>query len=179
VTAGDERDAELPPPSPLLPPPPPPPGIRPTEPRRRWLAGSLLFGPLIAPVVVPFFGALASLVTFGVAPIQGPTVWPGASRRTCSRAALVAFLAFWAIPAFSIAGLVGSFTEFFLIPLCAPDGMGYLVPGAVALSLYIAGCYASARLGRPWLWPVASFSCVIAWALMQRVVVAAGHEWVC
>lgn len=66
---------------------------------------------------------------------------------------------------------------FLLVPLCAPSSLvGWLVPSAIGMLVYGAGCAVSVRLGSAWLWPIAGVVGVGAYSIASLFLV---DELVC
>jgi hypothetical protein len=146
---------------------------------RRWLAALFLFAPLVVPLVLPFFGVLISLLTLALAPSLGPRVWPGTARTKASGYALLALIAFWALPIASFGGLDLA-SGWFILPLCAPAGaVAWFGTAGAALVVYAAGSIASVRLVRPIAWVAGTALAMVAYEAAWAVLEASGDRWVC
>jgi hypothetical protein len=143
-------------------------------------AALILFGSLVAPLVVPGLGVLASLAVLGLGPALGSRVWPGRSRWTVIVSTVLAFGAFWLGPFLSVTALAPLRSAWLAIPLCGPESaVGWLVPAVAALLPYAAGCVLSVRRGRPILWPVATAAAAVVYELTLIAFEASGADWIC
>ena len=144
---------------------------------RRWLPAVFLFGALVAPLVLPFFGVLISLLTFVLAPALGPAVWPGVTRSRSTGYAALALIAFWVLPILSFAGVGGLSSGWFVIPLCGPAStVAWLIPTGAAFLIYSIGCIASVRRVGPSWWVASAALAMVAY---EAVLAASGDMWVC
>ena len=124
---------------------------------RRWLPAVFLFGALVAPLVLPFFGVLASLATLAIAPLFGPRIWPGATGRAATGYTILALIAFWVLPILSFVGVGDLASGWFVIPLCGPaNAAAWLIPTGAAFLIYSIGCIVSVRRGLPVAWVAAA-----------------------
>ena len=147
---------------------------------RRWFKAVILFAALVAPLVVPFFGVVASLATLALAPAFGPGVWPGITRRAATGYAWLALIAFWTVPVLSFIGVGDLASGWFVIPLCGPaNAVAWLVPAGAALAVYAAGCVLSARSARPILWVAAAGLAMVAYEIAWAVLATSGDAFVC
>lgn len=154
-------------------------GPEPHGPAGSWLPAVLLFGALVAPLVLPFFGVLISLLTLALAPALGPRVWPGMARGRTSLYAGLALIAFWALPILSFAG-VGLASGWFIIPLCGPaNAVSWLVPAGAALAVYAAGCVVSVKRVRPLGWAVAAGLAMVMYEVVWALLATTGDAFTC
>ncbi|HEX5936618.1 MAG TPA: hypothetical protein VFZ75_02840 [Actinomycetota bacterium] len=143
-------------------------------------AALTLFGSLVAPLVIPGLGVLPSLAVLGLGPAMGSRIWPGRSRWHVIVSTVLAFGAFWLGPFLSIAAIAPLRSAWLAIPLCGPESAaGWLVPAVAALLPYTAGCVLSVRLGRPILWPIATFAAASVYELTLLAFEAGGADWIC
>jgi hypothetical protein len=127
--------------------------------------------PAALALVVPFFGPLIAWLSPTVAVPRRDLTWPGSSRRTVLLASLVTPVVMWASLILFPNG------AFLLVPLCAPSSLvGWLVPSAIGMLVYGAGCAVSVRLGWAWVWPIAGVLGVAGYSIASVLLV---DELVC
>ena len=143
----------------------------------RVASAAVLFGAVVAPLIVPLFGVLASISTLVLAPALGPGVWPGTSRGRATAYAGLTLIAFWTLPVLSFNGVGNLTSGWFIIPLCGPAStVAWLVPTGAALLAYAIGCVVSVRRGIPAAWVAAA---ALAMVTYEVVLAASGDMWVC
>jgi hypothetical protein len=143
----------------------------------RVASAGLLFGALVAPLIVPFFGVLASISTLLLAPALGPGVWPGITRRRATGYTFLALMTFWVLPILSFNGVGDLSSGWFIIPLCGPAStVAWLVPTGAALLVYAIGCVVSVRRALPVAWVAAAALAMVAYEVL---LAASGDMWVC
>lgn len=155
-------------------------GTEPIDRAGSRLPAVLLFGALVAPLVLPFFGVLVSLATLALAPTFGPRVWPGITRRAATGYAWLALIAFWVLPIFSFVGVGDLASGWFVIPLCGPaNAAAWLIPAGAAFLVYASGCIASVRRLRPIWWVAGAALSMVSYEAAWAQLAASGDTWVC